>query len=113
MPAWASKACKHVLQWHTFSENLLLLLEGNCWFFAFHAGSDDALHAMKAAGFFLAASTLLWTEALMSLFFSSQAVLLGLGRVGDVCECKLSFQCALWLSVQVCACICVCGCTCV
>lgn len=44
-------------------------------------------------------------------FLIFQAALLGLGGVGDVCVCKLSFRCALWLSVYKCvrlyACMCV------
>lgn len=107
MPAWASKSMQtRFAVAHVFGESLLLLFE-SCWFLAFHAGSGGALHAMKAAGFFLASSTLLWTEVLVFFFlFFSQAALLGLGGVGDVCVWKLSFWCALWLSVHVCMCVC-------
>lgn len=109
MPAWASKACKHILQWHTFSENLLLLLKENCWFLAFHAGSGDALHAMKAAGFFLATSTLLWTEALMPFFFFSSCTT-WLGSCG---RCLRVQVVVLVCPLVVCTSVCVCACVCV
>lgn len=71
MPAWASKSMQtRFAVAHVFGESLLLLFE-SCWFLAFHAGSGGALHAMKAAGFFLASSTLLWTEVLVFFFYSS------------------------------------------
>lgn len=109
MPAWASKSMQtRFAVAHVFGESLLLLFE-SCWFLAFHAGSGGALHAMKAAGFFLASSTLLWTEVLVFFFIlSSCTTWLGWCR-----WCSRVEVVVLVCPLVVCTCVHVCVCMCV